>query len=250
MACAKAVIFDYVGTLVNCRNYTMEASREKLHTELANEGFDVSKDKFLEAYILAHEKYRKIRYEQLREVTNAVWVAEALCNLGFKVTPDDCRIRAALNVFFKDYVDMLELRAGAKKLIKQAAEQCKVALISNFTHAPVIYKSLRQLRINTFFDAIVISEENGWRKPSSHIFQDALNKLLVQAKEAVYIGDSPIEDIKGAKQAGLKTVFVASQFNTLKDLFDSQQKPDFIAKDLHSISGSLTEIISIKQIKQ
>ncbi len=249
MACAKAVIFDYVGTLVNCRNYTMEASREKLYTALVNEGFDVAKDQFLAAYIQAHEKYRIIRYEQLREVTNAVWVAEALCNLGFKVTADDYRIKAALNVFFKDYVDMLKLRAGAKKLLKQAKEQCKVALISNFTHAPVIHKSLRITNISTYFNAVVISEENGWRKPSSHIFQDTLNKLLVQANEAVYIGDSPIEDIKGAKQAGLKAVFVPSQFNTVKELSDSLQKPDFIAKDLHSISENLTESISIKQKK-
>jgi putative hydrolase of the HAD superfamily len=152
-----------------------------------------------------------------------------------------------LNVFFKDYIDTLELRAGAKKLIKQAAEQCKVALISNFTHAPVIYSSLRKTGINTFFNVVVVSEENGWRKPSSHIFQDALKRLQIQANQAVYIGDSPIEDIKGAKQAGLKTVFVPSQFNTLKDLFDSQQKPDFIAKDLQSISENLTEIISISK---
>ena len=250
MACAKAVIFDYVGTLVNCRNYTMEASREKLHAALVNEGFDVDKDKFLEAYIFAHEKYRKVRYEQLREVTNAVWVAEALCNLGFKVTADDYRIKAALNVFFKDFIDTLELRAGAKKLIKQAKEQCKVALITNFTYAPVIYKSLRKTKINAFFNAVVISEENGWRKPSSHIFQDALNRLQVQADEAVYIGDSPLEDIKGAKRAGLKTVFVPSQFNTLQDLLDSLQKPDFIAKDLQLISENLTEIITIKQRKE
>ena len=181
---------------------------------------------------MAHEKYRKVRYEQLREVTNAVWVAEALCNLGYNVTADDCRVKAALNVFFKDYIDTLELRAGAKKLIKQAKTQCKVGLISNFTHAPVIYKSLRQLGISPFFNAVVVSEENGWRKPSSHIFEDALNKLQVKANEAVYIGDSPIEDIKGAKQAGLKTVFVPSQFNTLKDLCDNQQKPDYNARDL------------------
>ncbi len=63
---------------------------------------------------------------------------------------------------------------------------------------------------------MVVSEENGWRKPSSHIFQEALKKLQVTADEAVYIGDSPIEDIKGAKEAGLKTVFVPSQFNTPK----------------------------------
>jgi putative hydrolase of the HAD superfamily len=250
MDCAKAVIFDYIGTLVNCGNYTLEASREKLHMALVNEGFDVAKDRFLEAYIQAHEKYRKIRYEQLREVTNAVWVVEALSNLGFKVSADDYRIKAALNVFFKAYVDTLELREGAKKLIKQATQQCKVALISNFTHAPVIYSSLRKTGINTFFNAVVVSEENGWRKPSSHIFQDALDKLQIQANEAVYVGDNPIEDIKGAKQAGLKTVFVASQFYTSKDLFDSQQKPDFIAKDLQSISENLDKIISIKQIKQ
>lgn len=246
MACAKAVIFDYIGTLVNCSNYTMEASREKLHTELENEGFDVAKDRFLAAYIQAHEKYRIIRYEQLREVTNAVWVAEALCNLGFKVTADDYRIKAALSVFFKDFIDTLKLRTGAKKLIKQAAQQCKVALISNFTHAPVIYSSLRHVGMDTLFNAIVVSEENGWRKPSSRIFQDALNRLQIKANEAVYVGDSPIEDIKGAKEAGLKTVFVPSQFYTLKDLLDSQQKPDYIARDLKSISEKFSEITALQ----
>jgi HAD superfamily hydrolase (TIGR01549 family) len=249
MVCAKAVIFDYIGTLVNCGGYTMEASRNKLHAALTKEGLDVDKDKFLESYILTHEKYRKVRYENLREVTNAIWVAEALFNLGFTVTADDVRVKAALNVFFKDFIDTLKLRAGAKKLIKQAKKKCKVALISNFTYSPVIYSSLRKLEINPYFNEIVISEENGWRKPSSQIFQDTLDKLQLQAKEAIYIGDSPIEDIKGAKQAGLKTIFVPSQFYTLKDLVESQQKPDLIEKDLRSISENLDEIISIKQIK-
>ena len=247
MACAKAVIFDYIGTLINCRGYTMDTSRENLHAALAGEGFEVAKRKFLEAYDLAHEKYRKVRYEELREVTNAVWVAEALCNLGFKAAADDYRIKAALNVFFKAYVDTFEVRDGAKKLLKKSRRQCKVALISNFTYAPVIYKSLRQLGLNGFFDAVVVSQEVGWRKPSSRIFQNALNRLQVRASEAVYIGDSPIEDIQGAKHAGLKTIFVASQFNTLKDLEESLQKPDFIAKNFQSISENFAEIISLKQ---
>ncbi len=246
MGCAKAVIFDYIGTLVNCKGYTMDASKENLYSALNAEGFVVAKAKFLEAYDLAHEKYRIIRYEQLREVTNAVWVAEALNNLGFDVTADDYRIKCALNVFFKAYVDTFELRSGAKKLLKQAGQQFKMGLISNFTHAPVIYKSLRHLGVNAFFTVIVVSEENGWRKPSPKIFQDALTKLQVQANEAIYIGDSPIEDIKGAKQAGLKTVFVPSQFNTLKDLYESKQKPDFIEKDIQSIIENFTEITTNK----
>lgn len=244
MTC-KAVIFDYIGTLVNCKNYTMDASKQKLHTALVAEGFNIPKDNFLEAYNLAHEKYRKVRYEQLREVTNAVWVAEALCNLGFKVTADDPRIKAALNVFFQDFIDTLELRESAKKLLRQAREQFKVALISNFTHAPVIYKSLRKVGISEFFNVVVVSEEVGWRKPCSLIFQDALSRLQVEAHQAIYIGDSPIEDIKGAKQAGLKAVFVPSQFSTLKDLKESKQEPDYIAKDLTAICQSLSQILSI-----
>jgi HAD superfamily hydrolase (TIGR01549 family) len=243
MVC-RAVIFDYIGTLVNCRNYSMDASKQKLYKALLSEGFDVAEDQFLAAYGLAHEKYRKVRYEQLKEVTNAVWVAEALCNLGVTVTADDPRIKAAINVFFQDFIDTLELREGAKKLLRQAQQLGKIALISNFTHAPVIYKSLRTVKISEYFNAIVVSEEIGWRKPSSHIFQHALNCLKVQANEAVYVGDNPIEDIKGAKDAGLKTVFVPSQFNSLKDLLESKQKPDCIAKDLGEVSQNLNEIVS------
>jgi len=242
MPCAKAVVFDYIGTLVTCKGYSMESSRENLYKAILHEGFDVAKDKFLQAYLVAHEKYRIVRYEQLREVTNAVWVAEALRSLGFKVTKDDDRVKAALNVFFKIYIDTFKVRTGAKKLIEQAMRQCRVGLISNFTHAPVIYSSLRKLQLDNCFNTIVISEENGWRKPSIHIFQEALNKLQVQPEEVVYIGDSPLEDIKGAKDAGLKTVFVESQFYTVKDLLDSKQKPDYIAKELKSISKSFSEI--------
>jgi len=243
MVC-RAVIFDYVGTLVNCKGYTIEASRKKLHEALVAEGFKVDKDNFLDAYIVSHEKYRKIRYEQYLEVTNAVWVSEALCSLGFKVSPDDLRIKAALDIFFKDFIDTLELRKGAKKLLLQAQTIGEVGLISNFTYAPVIHKSLKKVGINHFFNVIVVSEEIGHRKPSPEIFQNALTKLKIQSHEAVYIGDSPNEDIKGAKQAGLKTVFIPSQFNSLKDLKESKQEPDYIVEDLLTISEKLNEIIS------
>ncbi len=240
----KAVIFDYIGTLVNCRGYNMADSEDTLYSTLVAEGFEMKKATFLDAYNVAHQKYRKVRYEQFREVTNAVWVAEALSNLGFKVTPEDARVIAALNVFFQDFIDTLQLREGAKKLLSETAAQTKVGLISNFTHAPVIHRSLRKVGIHRYFNAIVVSEDVGWRKPSPEIFKDALSRLQVAPAEVVYIGDSPIEDIKGAKDAGLKTVFVPSQFNSLKDLAESRQEPDHTAKDLQIISKILNQILS------
>jgi FMN phosphatase YigB (HAD superfamily) len=159
----KAVITDYIGTLANARNYSLEASTLKLHKTLTEAGFETRLDAFLAAYNKAHEKYRVVRYRKLREVTNAVWVSEALNALGYETSAEDPRIKAALNIFFQDYVDSLELRAYAKSLIRKIAENCKLGLVSNFTYAPVIYASLRKLGINQFFNAVVVSEDTGWR---------------------------------------------------------------------------------------
>jgi putative hydrolase of the HAD superfamily len=244
VAHAKAVLTDYIGTLVNSRSYSIDASRKKLHKALTETGFETGIAEFLEAYTEAHEKYRVVRYEQLREVTNAVWVCETLNKLWYNASADDPRIKTALNVFFQDYVDSLELRPYAKKLTKRMKENCKLGLVSNFTYAPVIYASLRKLGINHFFDAVLVSDENGWRKPHKRIFLEALRKLQVTAEEAVFIGDSPLEDIKGAKEIGMKTVFVPSQFFSLKDLQDSRKKPDFVAGDLKQIYRNFLAIIS------
>jgi putative hydrolase of the HAD superfamily len=240
----EAVITDYIGTLVNANYYDMEASQKTLYEALVDAGFEMGLEEFLEAYTKAHEKYRAVRYEQFREVTNAVWVCEALNNLGCAVSPDDSRVKAALNVFFQRYVESLELRPYAEKLLRRVKEHCKLGLVSNFTYAPVVYASLRNLGISKFFDAVVVSDENGWRKPHKQIFQDALVKLQVKAEEAVFIGDSPLEDIKGAQAAGLKTVFVSSQFFSLENLGESGQKPDVVVSGLDEIYRNFSEIIS------
>jgi HAD superfamily hydrolase (TIGR01549 family) len=242
----KAVITDYIGTLANARHYSLETSRKKLHKTLTEAGFETSLDAFLAAYNKAHEKYRIIRYKKLREVTNAVWVSEALNALGYETNAEDPRIKAALNVFFQDYVNTLELRPYAKSLIRKITENCKLGLVSNFTYAPVIYASLRKLGINEFFNAVVVSEDSGWRKPHKRIFQTALQRLQATAEETVYIGDSPIEDIEGAKTAGMKTVFVPSQFYSLQDLRESHQQPDVTAENLQDVTENFDKIITAK----
>ena len=244
MAC-KAVILDYIGTLVEPCDYSLEASRVKLHKFLCEAGLKCGFEEFLGAYMKAHEKYRVIRYEKLREVTNAVWVSEALSNVGIGVTVEDARLKAALNCFFKNFVDSLQLRPYATKLIKTAAQCCKVGLVSNFTYAPAIHASLRKLRINQFFKAVLVSEGIGWRKPHRTIFEETLKMLQVNAEEAVFVGDSPIEDIKGARAAGMKTVFVASQFCSVADLRKSGQKADLAFGSVEEIYRNLPRVLEI-----
>ncbi len=224
----------------------MEASIEKLYVALINAGFPSEKEMFMAAYNRSHEKYRLIRYGELREITNAVWVSETLRCLGFDATVNDQKMKTALDVFFQDYIDSLELRPCAKMLLKKAKEFCKLGLISNFTYAPVVHTSLRKLGISNYFDMVVVSGDCGWRKPHLNIFVEALKRLGVKAEEAIFIGDCPMEDIKGALDSGLRTVFVRSQFYENGDLKASGQKPDFVAQDLQEICEKLAEITECK----
>ncbi len=243
MSPIKAVIFDFIGTLTNLRGYNLEASRTiskmKLHRAIVKTGFKVDPKSFSKAYTQAYEKYRIIRYQELVEVTNAVWISEALNNLGYKTTPDEPQVKTAVNISFEDYLDSLELRQCTKRILKTISADYKLGLVTNFTYAPVIHAGLRKLDINQFFNAILISDEVGWRKPHPKIFNEALKRLRVSADETVYVGDSPLEDIKGAKATGMKTIFVSSQFYTLRNLNESQQKPDMITKDICELSKTL-----------
>ncbi|MGB9740504.1 MAG: HAD family hydrolase [Candidatus Bathyarchaeia archaeon] len=116
--------------------------------------------------------------------------------------------------------------------LQTLSQEYKLGLVSNFTYAPVIYAGLRKLSINKFFNAVLVSEEVGWRKPHAKIFEEALKRLKIEAHEAIYIGDSPLEDINGAKKIGLKTIFVPSQFYSIKDLNEDHAKPEIIVRKI------------------
>ncbi|MBC7130289.1 HAD-IA family hydrolase [Candidatus Bathyarchaeota archaeon] len=244
----KAVIFDFIGTLVCVRGYSLEASKMKLYKCLCDAGFDLACDDFLVAYTQAHEKYRVVRYRRFVEVTNAVWIADALCRLGFSVDSEDERIKAAVNVFFEDYLRSLRVRRCARKILSRLSRSgYKLGLVSNFTYAPLIYAALRQLGLEGFFDVVLVSADVGWRKPHGNIFQEALKRLGVSASEAIYVGDSPDEDIRGAKKAGMLTIHVASQFFPQSALRKSRHRPDYAARSLCDAGRMLFRLLELSE---
>jgi len=246
----RAVIFDFIGTLVSVKGYSLEASKRKLYRALCEAGFSMACDDFLIAYTQSHEKYRVIRYGQLIEVTNAVWISEALNKLGFNIGPEDSRIKTAVNVFFDDYLNSLRVRRCAKKILKiLSLNGFKLGLISNFTYAPLIYAALRKLDLSRFFDVVLVSADIGWRKPHVRIFNEALRRLGVSAGEVIYIGDSPDEDIKGAKDVGMRTIHVASQFYPQETLIRSMQNPDYATKSLCEAGKKLFQILGLESLR-
>lgn len=235
MKTVKAVVFDFIGTLATVEGYSYENSERKLYESLVGAGFNMHYKRFKEAYEKAHQKYRIIRYQELVEVTNAVWVSEALNMLGYKTTPNDENIYSVINVFFEDYIQSLNPRPNVTKVLENLSTRFTLGLISNFTYAPVIHTSIEKLGLSKYFNSILVSQDFGWRKPSAKIFREILKRLGVNGNETVYVGDSPEEDIKGAQEIGIKTVFIPSQFYSLTDLEKTKVRPDLVIKNLEEV---------------
>lgn len=67
---------------------------------------------------------------------------------------------------------------------------------------------LRRSRLLDLFDVMVFSSEIGSVKPSPRPFLKAIDMLSVRPEECVFVGDSVRRDIRGAKAAGLSTVWI------------------------------------------
>ncbi|MDH5737120.1 MAG: HAD-IA family hydrolase [Gammaproteobacteria bacterium] len=67
---------------------------------------------------------------------------------------------------------------------------------------------IRRLGLEDLFSFSFSAEEVGARKPAPDLFHKALAHTGVNAKEMVYVGDDPVQDVAAANQAGLFSVWV------------------------------------------
>ena len=116
----------------------------------------------------------------------------------------------------------MEVLAGATEippahlaLLTELGSRYRIALVSNFDHAATARHILARDGAGACFDPIVISEEHGWRKPHPKIFTDTLEALGVGPGDALFVGDSPADDVAGAQGVGMDVAWVNARGETL-----------------------------------
>jgi putative hydrolase of the HAD superfamily len=82
----------------------------------------------------------------------------------------------------------------------------RLAIISNA--GSNLHSLVRYLELDVYFDVIVASQEFGSNKPDPAVFLHALQKLNVQPEHALHVGDSMVDDIEGAENAGMHCLFL------------------------------------------
>ena len=98
--------------------------------------------------------------------------------------------------------------ADRRELLRMLSLNHRIALVSNFDDGRTARRILDEHGLAPFFETIVISEEEGVRKPSPAIFAAACSRLGVRPAECLYVGDTLVEDVEGATAAGLAAIWI------------------------------------------
>lgn len=91
---------------------------------------------------------------------------------------------------------------GAERLLSELAGEFSLGIVSNGI-GEAQRGRLRAGLILDRFQAVVVSDEAGVRKPDARIFERALKELGASREQTLFIGDSLQDDYRGAVHAGL-----------------------------------------------
>lgn len=105
---------------------------------------------------------------------------------------------------YPDVVEAIE-RLRARKI--------RIGVLSNATSALVGF--LEEIGLLGYFDFTVVSAIVGTKKPDRRIFEHALEQAGVEATDAAHVGDMYLEDILGARTAGVRPFLIDRGRNSL-----------------------------------
>jgi putative hydrolase of the HAD superfamily len=207
----KAILFDFADTLVHTERFDYDICLGKMLQSLSKNGISVAFENFREGYFVSRDRFYRETEKTLEEQDFVERIRETLEHCSIKLSASDRRIREAAEAFSECFVESLSMDGYLPSLLERLHEEYKLAVVSNMSFAEAIFHSVREFDIAKHFNAIIVSGVLGWRKPSPRIFREALGALGVKAEEAVFVGDSPLADIEGAKQLGMKTVLLVEK---------------------------------------
>ncbi|MSU61575.1 MAG: HAD family hydrolase [Pedosphaera sp.] len=194
----RAVTFDVGGTLMD-----PWPSVGHVYAEIAaRHGFTG-----LEPENLTRQFVRAWRSKTSFDYTRAAWAEVVSKTFEQHAEPgrqmpffDELYERFAEPGVWRVYEDVLP---AIEMLIERGVE---LGLVSNWDER--LRPLLRKLKLGRYFRVIIISQEIGFYKPSSVIFHEAARKFTCPASGVLHIGDSEMEDVQGARRAGLQALLL------------------------------------------
>lgn len=223
----KAVIFDLDHTLFD-RHGTLRAIVPMLRREFSvNE--NMTDEEIGDIWCYADDNFVYFGWENIHGY---------LIHKGvFSVPPSFEDYRSFIYKYFA--VTAVAFPETVPMLEKLRSMGLKTGLITNGNHA-LQYAKIDMLSLREHFDEIIATGDYSVHKPDKEIFDIMRNKFVYLPEEMVYVGDNPVNDIKGARGAGWKTIWMKST-----GYWD--EKVDRADREVSHVSEIIDAVLSLEE---
>jgi putative hydrolase of the HAD superfamily len=232
----KAVLFDMFDTLmlIEKNHEFYSPSLMRMYTFLYKNGINVSFETFNAAYIEARDCLYAKADLNFEEPHFNLRVSEALKSLGYNYDVSNSLVTEATQEFCKEFMKYVRIDENALAMLKALHGKYKLGIISNFAIPECVLKLLEADHLDGLFDVVVVSAAVNKRKPCPEIFNDTLKKLLVDASETAFVGDTVDADVEGAKAVGMRAIYIERRIQKFEKVC-----PDQTIKSLDELPSAL-----------
>jgi putative hydrolase of the HAD superfamily len=240
----RNVIFDFGDTLVQASpQYSLDTCLSHLLKSLARNSIPVSFEDFERAYEAIYETI--LARKSLREVAYSVVVSRALGLCGYSLEPTDAAVAEAAEAFMECWVQARTMERSVPFVLRRLKQSYRLGVVSNLAYSPAVSRTLKRFGVARLFDAIVVSADVGWRKPSPKIFRKALQTMRISASETVYVGDELDHDVEGAMKVGMSTVLLKRSSTNMSA---SNTEPDMIIQRWKELPEAVKTLEKLKRL--
>lgn len=134
---------------------------------------------------------------QLRELA----LREVLTTCGYAAAEAE-RLAAGAFAEFLEWRHRVEFIRGALDVLQELSADYTLAALTNGN------ADYRRLGLAQYFSFGYCAADVGASKPHAAMFERALAHAGIAAKEGVHVGDNAIDDVRGATDAGMATIWV------------------------------------------
>lgn len=213
----KVILFDLGNTLIYFDADWQTVIREgigKAVNSLVSMGYRLEQDKFAAEFLKALQEYFTRRSQDHTEMTTEALLRSLLAAHGHSLV-SPAHLRSALNAMYAVSQAHWRVETDAiATLTSLKSLGCKLGMISNAGDAPDVQTLVDNAGLRPFFNKIWVSAEVGFRKPHPRMYELALDYFQVGPKDAVMVGDSLAEDILGAINMGIATIWLTRRADT------------------------------------
>ena len=233
----KALLFDFDETLLENEKSARESVREAW--KLAHEDYpNISPEQVVETYMDTRDKFWHAPDAQVIPIIRQgmipfrhfLWRKTLH---GLNIEREDL-LTPLVNRFGEKRWETWRLYPDSLEILELLKKSYNLVMITNGV-AEVQHRKIQKVNVESYFHPILISGEIGISKPDPQFFYQAADSVRVKYSECVVIGDSIRNDIRGAKNAGMTSVWV----NRDGILLQSIIIPNYEIKTLYELPSIL-----------